>query len=173
MKELERRALMGDKEAQKLCTEQGIVLPCPFCGGHGKVSFKDHLFVGQNVFGDKKLVYRIQVICNKCRSRGKPVFTEPLVNPNPYITKWGNNYAETETCKKETERFLPYALSAIFKWNTRSAPPVIHARWIDHGSFVTCSHCGEEQYGTDTGRIYCQNCGAKMDEEDKTNEPKT
>ena len=33
MTELERRALMGDREAQRQCTEQGIVLPCPRCGG--------------------------------------------------------------------------------------------------------------------------------------------
>lgn len=31
-KELIRRALMGDKQAQKECTAKGIVLPCPFCG---------------------------------------------------------------------------------------------------------------------------------------------
>ena len=31
-KELIRRALMGDQEAQAQCTEKGIVLPCPFCG---------------------------------------------------------------------------------------------------------------------------------------------
>lgn len=31
MTELERRALLGDKEAQKECTEKGIVLPCPKC----------------------------------------------------------------------------------------------------------------------------------------------
>ncbi len=32
MTELERHALMGDAEAQKECTEKGIVLHCPFCG---------------------------------------------------------------------------------------------------------------------------------------------
>lgn len=32
MTELERRALLGDADAQKECTEKGIVLPCPFCG---------------------------------------------------------------------------------------------------------------------------------------------
>ena len=32
MTELERRALLGDAEAQRECTERGIVLPCPFCG---------------------------------------------------------------------------------------------------------------------------------------------
>lgn len=34
-KELIRRALMGDQEAQQECTEKGIALPCPFCGGTG------------------------------------------------------------------------------------------------------------------------------------------
>lgn len=32
-KELIRRALMGDKQAQGLCTAKGIMLPCPLCGG--------------------------------------------------------------------------------------------------------------------------------------------
>lgn len=32
-KKLINRALMGDKQAQEECTEKGIVLPCPFCGG--------------------------------------------------------------------------------------------------------------------------------------------
>ena len=32
MTDLERRALLGDREAQKKCTEKGIVLPCPLCG---------------------------------------------------------------------------------------------------------------------------------------------
>ena len=32
-KELIRKALMGNKQAQEECTAKGIVLPCPFCGG--------------------------------------------------------------------------------------------------------------------------------------------
>lgn len=32
MTDLERRALLGDQEAQKECTEKGIALPCPHCG---------------------------------------------------------------------------------------------------------------------------------------------
>lgn len=32
MKELERRAMLGDKQAQKECTEKGIALPCQLCG---------------------------------------------------------------------------------------------------------------------------------------------
>lgn len=36
-KELIRRALMGDKQAQEECTEKGIVLPCPFCGNENNI----------------------------------------------------------------------------------------------------------------------------------------
>ena len=37
MTELERRALLGDREAQEECTRQEIVLPCPCCGGESKL----------------------------------------------------------------------------------------------------------------------------------------
>ena len=36
MTDLERRALLGDREAQEECTRQGIVLPCPFCCGEAR-----------------------------------------------------------------------------------------------------------------------------------------
>lgn len=49
--------------------------------------------------------------------------------------------------------------------DTKKSEPVKHGRWISHGSYFTCSVCGEEQYGVDTGRYYCQNCGAKMEKE--------
>lgn len=32
MNELERRALLGDRQAQEEATRRGILLPCPFCG---------------------------------------------------------------------------------------------------------------------------------------------
>jgi len=32
MTDLERRALLGDAEAQRECMEKEILLPCPFCG---------------------------------------------------------------------------------------------------------------------------------------------
>ena len=37
MTDLDRRALMGDKKAQEECTEKGIALPCPFCGGKAEI----------------------------------------------------------------------------------------------------------------------------------------
>lgn len=156
MIELERRALLGDRQAQEECTRQGILLGCPHCKGNAKVSFKDTRFVGQNIRGDKKLVYRVQVICNKCRSRGKPIFTEPLINPNPYITKWGNCYhAESEACAEETKRFLPYVLDAISAWNTRPAPPV-----------GRCGECGRKTLRGN--RIFCEVNGI-MNEDDFCN----
>ena len=42
------------------------------------------------------------------------------------------------------------------------AVPVKYGHWIDTGSGQECSVCGEIQYGHDSGRYYCQNCGAKM-----------
>lgn len=114
-----KRAMLGDKEAQRRLTERFEILPCPFCKGRGKVSFKDYRFFGRNEFGDKIIVYRVQVICNKCKGRGKPVFTAPLINPNPYISKWGNCYANTDICNKETSIFFEYVKSAIYEWNTR------------------------------------------------------
>lgn len=38
MLNLERRALLGDAEAQRECTEKGIVLPCWRCGGEAEVN---------------------------------------------------------------------------------------------------------------------------------------
>lgn len=37
MTDFVRRALLGDREAQKECTAQGIALPCPCCGSEAKL----------------------------------------------------------------------------------------------------------------------------------------
>lgn len=36
-KDLIRRALLGDQDAQKQCTEKGIALPCWRCGGESEI----------------------------------------------------------------------------------------------------------------------------------------
>ncbi len=46
-KELIRRALLGDKHAQAECTERGVVLPCPCCGGKARLEdmgFPHHVY---------------------------------------------------------------------------------------------------------------------------------
>lgn len=40
MTELERRALLGDRQAQEECTQKGILLACPFCGMRKGTVFK-------------------------------------------------------------------------------------------------------------------------------------
>lgn len=40
MTDLERRALLGDKQAQEECTRRGIVLTCPLCKGVGTLHIK-------------------------------------------------------------------------------------------------------------------------------------
>lgn len=44
MTELERRALLGDKQAQEECTRNGIALCCPICYAKISVSKAGHLF---------------------------------------------------------------------------------------------------------------------------------
>lgn len=44
MTDLERRALMGDKQAQNECTAQYIALPCPFCGKEMKKCILDRTY---------------------------------------------------------------------------------------------------------------------------------
>lgn len=46
--ELIRCALLGDQEAQEECTEKGIALPCPCCGGEvtfDSIAAHNHLIV--------------------------------------------------------------------------------------------------------------------------------
>ena len=39
MTDLERRALLCDRQAQEECTRQGIVLPCQCCSGNARVRY--------------------------------------------------------------------------------------------------------------------------------------
>ena len=55
----------------------------------------------------------------------------------------------------------------ISEFPTIEAEPVRHGRWIDTGSGTECSVCMEIQYGYDSNRNYCPNCGAKMEEAER------
>lgn len=95
--------------------------PCPFCGGRAKLSFADVEFGGINYRGDRKLKYRFQVICNKCHSRGKPVKTDFLINPNPWISRYCNRiFDDSKTIDNMTEMLKPWADKAIEAWNRRA-----------------------------------------------------
>ena len=99
--------------------------PCPFCGGKARLRFKDIQLVGVNGFGDRKNIYRVQVICNKCHSRGKPIKTDPLINCNPWLSVWGHpycrkEYANNKTIQTQTELVRQWAEKAIEAWNKRA-----------------------------------------------------
>ena len=98
--------------------------PCPFCGGKGRVSFKDKYWGGWNGRGDHQKAYGVQIICNKCHSRGKPITTDWLKNPNPYLTIYSGRYTEADlenpVIKNATEMFKPYVEQAIEAWNRRA-----------------------------------------------------
>ena len=67
MTELERKALMGDREAQRECTENGIILPCPCCKGNARVRY-----IGNNsgpLGYTSDVYYRSKpgfIMCDKC-----------------------------------------------------------------------------------------------------------
>ena len=68
-----------------------------------------------------------------------------------------------EYCDHENISIIDVCVT-IAEQKTVDAVEVKHGHWIDTGSGQECSICGEIQYGYDSGRFYCQNCGAKMDE---------
>ena len=98
-----------------------VIDPCPFCGGKAKLSFADVQFCGQNFAGDKKTRYRVQVICNRCHARGKPVKTDALINCNPLASDWGGrDYFPSAKIVRQTEMIRPWAEAAIEAWNRRA-----------------------------------------------------
>ena len=63
MTDLERRALLGDRQAQEKCTKQGIVLPCPCCG------CDDRDMLGLNVYHEQYFYS-----CEACGCNGPVVY---------------------------------------------------------------------------------------------------
>ena len=92
--------------------------PCPFCGGKAKVSFRNYKYYGKSDFGDVKKSYIVQVFCKKCKSRGKPIATDWLINPNPWQM---DRFATPNTpCKKQADKFSWWVEKAIEAWNERA-----------------------------------------------------
>ena len=78
-----------------------------------------------------------------------------------------------ECALKRCQREIDYALiKAIPAADVR---PVVRARWIDMGDFISCSSCNAtrlKEFESDYGKVmrldartnYCPNCGARMEE---------
>lgn len=78
------------------------------------------------------------------------------------------NLPTADVVKKEKwDRLLKNSIilaGAIQTYQSADMVEINHGRWIDTGSGQECSICREIQYGYDSARNYCPNCGAKMDE---------
>ena len=69
-------------------------------------------------------------------------------------------------CNAFTAKIVKRCLTKKNMFPAADVVPVVHAYWRDTGSGQECSACKEIQYGYDTGRYFCANCGAKMDGEE-------
>lgn len=102
MTNLECRALLGDSESQRECTEKGIVLPCPFCGGPATAK-------------SQKVQYGLSgtiISCKKCMAQ--------LYSPD-----------ERAVPTPDGLRNMPienHVKIGIGRWNARPAPPIGRCR---------------------------------------------
>lgn len=101
MTDLERRALLGNQQAQEECTRKGIVLPCMCCGGKSELR---HSSISTDF---SEIIDTFFVICKKCGC--KPFEFSDM---NLFFTKKGAEKAEQLKIK------------AISAWNNRPAPPI-------------------------------------------------
>lgn len=78
MIDLERRAMLGDRQAQEECTRKGIMLACPFCGGKASVSCDPNGTVDA-----MERIWAYTVVCNRCCATSGLGFSQIMM-----IRKW-------------------------------------------------------------------------------------
>ena len=152
------------------------------CGGEAKVAFCQQSYCGQNCFGDKKIKYRVYMICKKCHARGKPIITDWLINPHPWDSIYSGRIRHNA---EQDEMFAPYVERAIEAWNRAMGAKDINVmdkfakdinvprkgKWQRRkGSDCwECSECHAVLESDDIVRhnyYYCYHCGADMMSED-------
>lgn len=84
MTDLERRALLGDAEAQRECTEKGIVLACPWCG------CDERDMIGLSVYHEQYFYS-----CEACGCNGPIVFDNDTCDypEHEALVKWNTRPA--------------------------------------------------------------------------------
>lgn len=115
MTELERKALLGDTEAQKQCTEQGIILPCPLCKGAVKYYFAEkHEDVGK---GAVVVIPAMSYVKCKCGYSVQGVGEKTAIKihnsrPSPPVGKCEDcRYFRKSVCKKAA----PHYITRVYK----------------------------------------------------------
>ena len=122
MTEIERRALLGDARAQEECTQQGIVLPCPFCGGPATVK-------------SQKVQYGLSgtiISCKKCMVQ--------LYSPDAKAVPTTDGVRNIPI---ENHRKI-----GIGRWNTRLAPPIRRCGECKHYVYNKCLFTGFQKFET-------------------------
>ena len=143
--ELIRKALMGDGLAQDTCTEKGILLPCPYCGGTSLKIDSRSKEAGYCGYDDRRvdnITYSVR--CNKCHARGASAGGKVVVGLDA-----PPHWAHT---RKELEK------GAIKNWNTRLDPPV--------GRCITCGNRGKCEIEGIGGSVYNWSCSDYTPEEE-------
>lgn len=106
-KELIRRALLGDQDAQKQCTEKEIVLPCWRCGGESEI---------QELHTGGKPIYAVTFKKTYCGAYGCAHSTQQKAieywntRPAPPIGKCGECKYSREPTKQDYEELDRYSL---------------------------------------------------------------
>lgn len=125
MTKLERQALLGDQAAQKECTEKGIILPCPFCGG------KPEIKIQSVQYGISGTIIR----CQKCGARVFCLDAQAQTIKGKLVNVPIQNHTEI----------------AIRRWNTRQSPPIGRCgeckKWESDGCFEIDNFCGKQNWG--------------------------
>lgn len=103
MTELERRAMLGDKDAQLECTEKGIVLPCPCCKGNARVRYTGN---GSGPLGYINNAYRRSqpgfIMCDKCGLQ-----TSKIIRVCRALAKWNTRPAPPIGRCEECRHYRP------------------------------------------------------------------
>lgn len=152
---LERRALLGDRQAQEECTRRGIVLACPFCGGNSEIHEAEAIAEYAKKKGDvpsgarilRKIVYPSRSECY--------IFRRKTFVPRCCKT----------SCVGRTSRQYKTIEEALAKWNARPAHPVGRCRDCAHwykGHCASPGPCAAEETDAD---FYCPNFEPKEGEE--------
>lgn len=76
-----------------------------------------------------------------------------------------NEFEFLKTMSEEDIWKFAFAILYIFSEHEERT-----GHWIDTGSGQECSECHEIQYGYDSNRKYCANCGFRMVEPQERNE---
>lgn len=71
-----KRAMLGDKEAQRAVTERGELLPCPFCGEGPIISEIKTTYLPTKEEKFSVGITEVHIFCPKCRTKTDNVLTK-------------------------------------------------------------------------------------------------